>query len=54
MCTLLFFNIENDVKNHIFIVIFIVIVLGVNRALPQFTCSLVVAHFQIAQDLWLW
>ncbi len=31
--TLLFFNTENDFKNYIFIVIFIVLVLGVNGAL---------------------
>ncbi len=33
--TLLFFNIENDFYNYIFMVIFIVIVLGVNGPLAK-------------------
>ncbi len=34
--TLLFFNIENDIYNYILIIIFIVIVPGVNRPLDYF------------------
>ncbi len=42
MWTLLFFNIENDFYNYIFIVIFIVIVPGVNRPLDYFLTILIV------------
>ncbi len=42
--TLLFFNIDNDFLNYIFIIIFIVLILGVNKPLDFLILSLPGVH----------